>query len=396
MSLKLTYETFFELNVLHHFYLNNGEELYDNLTDQEKFRIQNKYSVHDFLSITPTAQTQALLASNQLIYKSTNKGLICGTKYSLENDLKKPVVMPDENLCLSFKVNLNDGLFYNYTSLPFKAPTGYSYYFTNDASVSKRLFPSLTALYAVFKSGTEYYPGDMLVNNAANPTKLFIAQKRNSTSPTVAAITAGLWKQDALVDGKPLSYAGSNDLMRRFGNLFIYEATEEGKIPLLSIEDRKGNLIPLITQVETGKYNKVKTELNNLPEGLYTAKITTADASYADKFFFYRSVDLSAWAFIDICIKTGDAAYNLLTGDDVLKSPVFTIRFKNRFTFWRYIGKAFGPNSVSEAMLPLTKQGFITVKVKDKNDVLTTNDLPNPSPQMIKPESDQIFSEIYM
>ncbi|WP_257657866.1 hypothetical protein [Parapedobacter lycopersici] len=81
---------------------------------------------------------------------------------------------------------------------------------------------------------------------------------------------------------------------------------------------------------------------------------------------------------------------------NLMYQTVFTLRFKNRYTFWRYIGVDFGANSVSDTTLLLTRQGFIPVKVKDKNGVLTTTELPNPAVQMIKPETNQVFSEIYV
>lgn len=393
MNQNLTYETFFELKILHHFFLDNGEELYDKLSDKEKFKIQNKYRVQDFLSIVPTAHTMKLLSGNQILCKATDQGLITGVRYKMEAGKKKPLVAPDDSLVLNFRISIHDGLFNNYTSLPLNPQPGYVYYFTNESSFQKRTSPALSALSNVFKSGTTYYPGDMLVNNATNPTKLYIAQKKNSTNPSSAA--AGTWKEDTLVGGKLLSYAGSNDLIRRCGHIFVYEITETGKVPVLQIEDRNGNSLTLKTAIETGDFNKVKTDLSRFPEGLYKAKIT-ASGGYSDEFLFFHTTDASAWAVVDICVKTADASYNLLTNEGTLKSPVFTLRFKNRYTFWRYIGSDFDANSVSDTTLPLTRQGFIPVKVKDKNGVLTTAELPNPAVQMIKPETNQVFSEIYI
>lgn len=395
MSWKLKYETLFELKILHHFYLDNGKELYDNLSDMEKFRIQNKYRIQDFLSIAPVAQTMKFLSGNQILCKATDQGLITGVvRHKNEAGETKPLFAPNDPLVLSFRISIRDGLFNNYTSLPLKPNPGYVYYFTNESRFQKRIFPAITALNSVFKGGTSYYPGDMLVNNAANPTKLYIAQKKNKVNPSSAP--EGNWKEDSLVDGKPLSYAGSNDLIRRSGHLFVYEITKDtDDVPVLEIEDRNGNPLTLKTVIETGEFNKVKTDLSLFPEGLYKATVTTDDG-YSDEFLFYHTTDASAWAFVDICVKTADTSYDLLTSNGGLKSPVFTLRFKNRYTFWRYIGANFGAESVSDTMLPLTRQGYIPVKVKDKNGTLTTAELPNPAVQTIKPETDQIFSEIYV
>jgi hypothetical protein len=233
----------------------------------------------------------------------------------------------------------------------------------------------------------------MLVDNQATPTKLFIAQKKNNLNPTAGATPAGNWITDPLVGGKPLAYAGSSDLIRQFGRIFSYQATVAGKAPVLTIKDRAGNVINIVTSMETGPLNIIKADLGGLPEGLYTAHL--ADTGYTDDFPFYYSTDASAWAFIDICVKTSGATYNLLQADTTLKSPVFSLRFKNRATYWRYIGKTFGAASVSDNALPLTRQGFISVKVNDVNNKPTTIDLPNATASLIKPETNQIFSDIF-
>ncbi len=235
----------------------------------------------------------------------------------------------------------------------------------------------------------------MLVDKLQTPTKLFIAQKKNNIDPSGDA--TGNWITDPLMNKKPLLYAGAPDMIRRIGRIFNYQVTVADKVPALTVKDRFGNTISnLISVIETGAYNQLKADLSALPEGLYYAHVATADNSYKDDFAFYYSQNSSALAFIDIVTTTGNTAYNLLNPDGSLASPVFSLRFKNRATFWRYIGRSFGAASVSANSLPLTRQGFILVQVQDGSGNNTTDDLPNPSAAMIKPETNQIFSEIYM
>jgi hypothetical protein len=347
------------------------------------------------MSITPTKATRAKFAGLHAVYKQTPTGVIAGVPYTLDAGKEKPQIVPADSDVFSFNLSITDGLFPNYSSLPWLAPVGMVYYFTNDPSYSPRVSPSLSATANIYKAATDYYPGDMLVDNQAAPTKLFIAQKKNKLDPADAGTPAGNWVTDTLVGGKPLAYAGNNDLIRQFGRIFTYEVTVGGKTPQLIINNRLGNVVNVITSIETGDKNIIKADMGNLPEGLYTAHISTADASYKDDFAFYYSQDASAWAFIDICVKTGNAVYNLLQGDTTLKAPVFSLRFKNRATYWRYIGKIFGAASVSDNALPLTRQGFLAVKVKDKDNKPTTVDLPNATASLIKPETNQIFSDIF-
>jgi hypothetical protein len=392
--LKLSYETLFEISIRHHYHLDDGAQLFDTLGTDAQFALQNKYDVSDFFSITPTALTSSLLANYHAVCKATSTGLIAGLRYTQTDALNLPEIKPNDTTTFSFYVTVVDGLFANYSALPLQLPVDMVYYFTNDAAFSKRVFPFITATPAVYAGGTNYYPGDMLVNNQAVPTKLFIAQKKNNLDP-VAAL-AGNWITDPLVNEKPLLYAGAPDMVRRMGRIFNYQVTVAGKLPTLILKDRFGNTINVATVTETGDLNQLKADLSTFPEGLYYAHIATADASYKDDFPFYYSQNSSAWAFIDIVIKSSDSAYNLLNPDGSPASPVFSLRFKNRATFWRYVGKSFGAASVSANSLPLTRQGFISVQVPDGSGNNTTDDLPNPSAAMIKPEINQIFSEIYM
>jgi hypothetical protein len=393
MNLELNYETLFEIDINHHYHLDDGITLFDTLSADARLAMLERYDIGSFMTVTPTKATRAKFAGLHIVYKQIETGIITGIPYTLNAGKEQPQIVPADNVVFSFSVAITDGLFANYSALPLRAPIGMIYFFTNDPSYSPRVAPFLTATPNVYKAGADYYPGDMLVDNQATPTKLFIAQKKNNLDPTAGATPAGNWVTDPLVSGKPLAYASNNDLIRQFGHVFAYQVTVAGKTPALTIKDRFGNIVDVITSVETGDLNIIKADMGNLPEGLYTAHLATT--GYTDDFPFYYSMDASAWAFIDICVKTGGATYNLLQADTTLKAPVFSLRFKNRATYWRYIGKIFGAASVSDNALPLTRQGFIPVKVKDKNNTPTTIDLPNATASLIKPETNQIFSDIF-
>jgi hypothetical protein len=70
-----------------------------------------------------------------------------------------------------------------------------------------------------------------------------------------------------------------------------------------------------------------------------------------------------------------------------MRSPTYELRFRNRMTRWRYIGKKFNIDSVTDTPLPLTRFGFIeNVTVLGKNGELI-DDLPNPAVSIIKTEA---------
>jgi hypothetical protein len=395
--MTLQYETLFEINILHHYHLDNGDNVYDTLSDDDKLDFSKKYNAGDFLDIYPTGTTRSILGGYHIVCKPTYRGLITGIPYETIGGKAIPQLVPGDNDVFSFAIQLNDPLFANYTVLPLRPQTGMVYYFTNDPAFAPRVFPHLSANAPVYTAAQDYYAGEMLTDNNATPAKLFIAQQKNNLDPADAGTPPGNWVEDALVSGKPLSYAGSADLIQRFSALFTYIVTVAGKLPALTIKNRQGAAVTVETITETGDLNVLKANLESLPEGLYTADIATADLSYTDSFYFYHTTDNTAWGIVDICVKTSDTAYNLLNADTSLRSPEFKLRFKNRSTFWRYKGKDFGAASVSTKPLPLTRQGFIPIKVKDKNNVMVTKDLPNASAvNMIKPETTQIFSDIFI
>jgi hypothetical protein len=85
-----------------------------------------------------------------------------------------------------------------------------------------------------------------------------------------------------------------------------------------------------------------------------------------------------------------------------LRSPVYQLRFRNRATHWRYVGKQFNAFSVTTNPMPLTRFGVIdNVSVPDKNGT-PVDDLPGPEVTMIKAEAlaveaeKKFYSEIHI
>ena len=89
---------------------------------------------------------------------------------------------------------------------------------------------------------------------------------------------------------------------------------------------------------------------------------------------------------IEIKVKSNQAAFNLIEVDHLL-SPTFEIRFRNRRTHWRYVGKIFETPYVVENPLPLTRFGYIEIIKPPEPDDTKTVMLPNPSDSPIKAEA---------
>src|SRR6478736_7743256 len=97
------------------------------------FRVEllHKYfakGVFNDFTITPSRQTQAALRGNKMITKQYGNRLYAGMEV---DDAGKAIMVPSNNLQLTFFLTLNNPLFFNYTNLPFTVQSGKVYYFTN-------------------------------------------------------------------------------------------------------------------------------------------------------------------------------------------------------------------------------------------------------------------------
>ena len=110
--------------------------------------------------------------------------------------------------------------------------------------------------------------------------------------------------------------------------------------------------------------------------------------------------------FIRLRVK-GDANHNLFEFDNsdpthikqyVLgTAPEFTLRFKNRKTFWRYINTSKNFMLTTKATKPLTKNGFVKIEASDFDPEPTVPlNYPNPRPDSIKKENNKYYSEIFI
>ena len=398
MGFTLTYKTLFEVKLLHHYFLNKAGDLFDNMTAAEKSIVLKGYDLRDFISIEPTADCARVLSRYHLIYKNTPSGLIVGTRANQNAGKFFPAFSVEDSLRFTFKVYFEDTFFSNYTALPLSKDRAAMYYFQNRKTNSLKKFPHLTQFAAAFTGGETYSSGEILSDNAAAPTKLFIAKKISTNAPPHAD-----WINDDLVVGKPLQYATRKDLLPIYTDSIRYNTNETNLTLTVSIKNRSGDTItPKFATVTENDKSVALVDIHFLPEDFYTIKLEDAGKPYSKEFSFYRlSAPSNADALIDIIVKSDDAAFNILAGDGSLLEPIYELRFKNRSTVWRYLGEEFTNLPVSGPH-PLTKKGLVPVTVANK-DGDPIADMPNPNVNMIKTEHPaldnthyEVISEIYI
>jgi hypothetical protein len=402
MAVTITYNKLFEVKILHHFFLNKGETGFDSMTDEDKALIMLNYDVREFFDIYPTPECQKVLSAHHCVFKATSQGIIIGIR--AESDDHNPPNMSlfnpfDDGQVFTFVIQLKDMGFMNYTALPLTGNSGKIYVFRNQTSITPKIFPSLSSNPPVYTADTEYYPGDMLADDSDNLTTLFTALKK-TTSPVT---NTDDWMAETLVDNVLLNYANINDQHSVVRGMLLYKVSIPDVTPSITVKTASGITISPNINILAGEYRTVQVDMRGFPDGFYTIHFESPDPPYDDDIAFYLFQQRSnPFGIISLALQSDNPDYNMIDSSGFLRSPVYELRFRNRRTYWRYVGKAFNANSVTENPLPLTRFGVITnVTVKDK-DGADAEDLPNPGHAPVKtealsnPDENKYYSEIHI
>jgi hypothetical protein len=286
----------------------------------------------------------------------------------------------------------------NFTALPFTGNSGKIFTFQNTVTCGPKKFPALSAIPPVYEAAKEYLPGDMLSDNQNNQTKLFTALQKTTTATSSAD-----WLTEQAADNLPLQYVNGNDRHPLVRGIFSYRVKDANVEPVATVKTAGGvTVTPRVTTLP-GEFRILQIDMRDFPDGFYSMHIESAAPVYSDDAAFYLLKQRETpFGIIQLHVKSDDAAYNMLDPQGFLRSPSYELRFRNRLTRWRYIGKKFNEASVTSNPLPLTRFGFIdNVAVMGKDGELI-DDLPNPAVTIIRTEAltkeseKNFYSEIHI
>jgi hypothetical protein len=386
MSFQIIYKDLFDINILHHYFLNKGEDAYDAMDQRDKAKMELLYDAREVLEIVPTEECRDLLAAHQCLFKATRTGLIVGIKASRDSILPakfNPFSELSDDLIFRFLIKNKDQYFGDYTALPLNVNRDGIYVFKNYKVTADAKFPSLSANPPVFKPLTDYFPGDMLADNAVNPAKIFTALYKTS-QPTSNATD---WLSETGDATTPLSYANISDRYPVVSGILNYTMNVQEALPEATFKNLSGVVLNPKTVVTPGDFYTLQADLRTFPEGFYSLHVECSNPVYQDDLIFYliQNKDIP-FGMIEIKVKSDLAGYDLLDQGH-LRSPVFQLRFRNRRVSWRYSGKYFNSPYVVPEPLPLTRFGHIDITKppapEDSNPIM----LPNPSDPVIRPEA---------
>lgn len=126
MAFTINYSILFKVDILHHYFLNKGDNEFSVMSDDERQKQLQHYLTGAYFKIRPSSQTAAILAGHKLVFRTTQTGFIVLALI----DRAKPVQTLDKDLDLTFMMHLSDPFFYSYTDLELEN-SGKIFYFSN-------------------------------------------------------------------------------------------------------------------------------------------------------------------------------------------------------------------------------------------------------------------------
>jgi len=319
---SINYSYFFRVELLHQ-YFGNG-------------------ICNDF-TIAPSALTQATLRGNKMLAKQYGNKLYTGVE---TDDSNNAIMVPANNLQLTFFLTLNNSLFYNYTNLPFTVQPGKVYYFTNrNENINNG--KSFLSQPVPYDNAVAYNAGD-IVTDGGNVTFECIS---NCTGVTPSIANNDNWMMIGANH-----FVSEADALQWIPSVSTYTFTTDQasaaiEVWAYNLTDKKFTNNVLSKTISFTQNTKSFTlNLSQLSPGKYKLIIN------GNEQWIYINDELGAkpvFAVIDIFNDSDlNTAYALLNGS-TLKSPLYSIHFLNRATIWKYV-----LNSTSKGQITIAPPGF--------------------------------------
>lgn len=462
MGFTLQYKRLFSVDILHGYYLNQPKgKFFEAHLEKKQAELLARFDIRKDLSVVPTPETKKILTNRKWVFRSTHTGFFIGAEVdgtAAAGGLFRPSIPLEEEIKLTFAMKAVNPFFFNYTNLRLSENRHKPYYFGNEAGNNKGTALYLSRPVEAFDPGKSYDPGDVYVDDSLAPTQLFEALRKvdpgaidvadwQAVIPVAGPVPVAPFNQgDVLIlsnvlyvakgatanpppdpanwEERPLShqYVTAEDRIRMLPSVFSIDITASvtpKAVLKLSAPD-SGELI-FSQAVEGNPFLSVfPVDLRTVPPGRYRFQLEnhagTPISTACDGLFYLdqETYNQQVFGIIELTYKPSSPAspYDWIAGpDQEIQSPVYTIRFKNRSTYWRFIfnrdqvvadadlGELERDGTTEETRKFRTAQpkpliqGFEDVRKFD-----TTELLPNPRVNLVKPDpiDTQIYSEIFV
>ena len=305
-----SYRRLFEVQLLHHYWLDEGATAFDLIANQTKKDARLlAYDMRSFLAVRPTASTEDGLSAFGCLFRRTALGFVVGAPDT--------AVFPPDTV-FAFIVSASDSQLYNYTSLTLRPQKIYELFNPADAVTYryKENVPVLSNL-----TGTTRGTG-------AN-TALFLSLEIPvpATSDQIESLVLSGSALLQLTSDGPGATTQQLDAQAMNLPVFVHQADAPVIVPPPGLSGAPARGVRLSS---------------DLPDDVFVLVSLTAVRA-----------DNDAFSFVDAMNAPKAAA------------PVYQVRFKNRSTVWTYPDKRTGTVTATEANPPpLTYFGNAGTKQK--------------------------------
>jgi len=303
------YQRLLDVWLLHHYWLDDGGNLFDKLADTKRTPRLLAYDARPLLNIVPTAATAHTLSGYRCRFKQSALGFTVAAPGN--------AVIPADTV-LEFIVSTQAAEFFDYTALTLRTQKIYE------------LFNPLDSVLYRYKENVAVLSNLTGATRGAGPNlTLFLSQE-------IPAGNANDPVESLVVSGPALLQLTSDNPGATTQQL----AAQASDVPVFVHQGDAPALLP--------------------PPGLANAPARGVRLS--------AEITDDVFALIRLAAVRGDNdAFSFVDGAGAPKShpPVYQVRFKNRSTIWTYLDKKTGAvNSASPNPLPLTFFGNSGTKQK--------------------------------
>lgn len=330
-----SYQRLFEVRLLHHYWLDDGSNMFDTLPNSRKIALLQHYDMRSMMEVNPTAATKSKIKALKGVFRSTALGFVVA--------VPKTKIIPDSEV-FSFTITITDAAFYRYTSLTFINHKIIELY---DPAVDKIIR---------YKENVPVFSNLTGVSRGANPNKaLFLSRQIPASSGTDKAeylnISGGALVQ--LANSQPGATVLQLNAVAANCPVFMHQGDAPVIVPPLGLGGTPERGVMLTNEVPDNVFGIINITATN-----------PADANFS-------------------CTQAEVAKRNC---------PVFQIRFKNRSAVWKYLNKNSGaPVSETTNPLPLTYHGNAGVKRKPGDSIIKVQFKDNNPTKRIE----KIYTEIF-
>ncbi|MGS2764490.1 hypothetical protein [Sinomicrobium sp. M5D2P9] len=114
MSFQIQYKPLFRVFVYHNYYLNDGMDEFNGMTDKDKTIRLKDYDYRSYLEIVPGYETSRFLSGHNMVFHKQKDHLAIGIKISPDNPQHSFIPIATAS-ALTFLIKIKDPYFGNYT-----------------------------------------------------------------------------------------------------------------------------------------------------------------------------------------------------------------------------------------------------------------------------------------